>query len=159
MDCVHGLGGQAAIHPSYYTCLSTDYPDCSEIDAFCQFIIYLSITLVKPNRLIIQYRMPPSSFTLKVIELIQSIPFGKVSTYGAIATMAGNRRAARQVSRILHTYSRKEELPWHRVINREGRISIPRMRGYDRQKQLLVNEGILFDNTDRVDLSEYQWRP
>ncbi len=71
--------------------------------------------------------------------------------------MAGNRRAARQVARILHSCSRKEGLPWHRVLNREGRISLARQQGYEDQKELLVNEGILFDASDRINLDDFLW--
>lgn len=100
-----------------------------------------------------------SPFTQKVIELIRDIPSGKVATYGGIAAMAGNRRAARQVVRILHTSSRKENLPWHRVINREGKISLAKESGYERQKDLLINEGVQFDQMDRIDLNRHLWTP
>jgi methylated-DNA-protein-cysteine methyltransferase-like protein len=101
--------------------------------------------------------MEPSPFTQKVIQAIRSIPRGKVTTYGAIATMAGNRRAARQVARILHSCSRKEELPWHRVVNREGKISLGQLQGYDLQKSLLLAEGIEFDHADRILMDRFQW--
>ncbi|BDQ36379.1 hypothetical protein SYK_07390 [Pseudodesulfovibrio nedwellii] len=71
--------------------------------------------------------------------------------------MAGNRRAARQIARILHSCSRKEKLPWHRVINREGRISLARQQGYDDQKELLINEGIIFDPSDKINLDHFLW--
>ena len=81
-------------------------------------------------------------FTEKVIELIRAIPEGTVATYGGIAAMAGSRRAARQVVRVLHIYSRKEGLPWQRVVNKEGKIALSKVQGYDRQRQLLEQEGI-----------------
>ena len=56
-------------------------------------------------------------FTERVIQIIQSIPAGRVMTYGQVAAAAGNRRGARQVARILHTMSQKHALPWHRIIN------------------------------------------
>lgn len=101
--------------------------------------------------------MSSSPFTLKIIEIIRSIPHGKVATYGGIAAMAGNRRAARQVARILHSSSRKEGLPWHRVINREGRISLVRQQGYEDQKELLANEGVFFDASDKINLDDFLW--
>lgn len=73
--------------------------------------------------------------------------------------MAGNRRGARQVVRVLHTFGKKEKLPWHRVVNREGKISLPDHNGYDRQKILLEAEGIVFDHQDRIDLRRYLWCP
>ena len=103
--------------------------------------------------------MAKSIFTTRIIELIRSVPKGKVATYGSIASMAGNIRAARQVARILHSSSSKEGLPWHRIINREGRISLKRLQGYEEQKQLLENEGINFDGADKIDLELYLWRP
>jgi methylated-DNA-protein-cysteine methyltransferase-like protein len=63
-------------------------------------------------------------FTERVISIIQSIPEGKVMTYGQIASYAGSPRGARQVVRILHSMSKKHHLPWHRVINSKGEISI-----------------------------------
>lgn len=103
--------------------------------------------------------MAVSPFTQRVIDCIAAIPRGRVATYGGIAAMAGSPRAARQVVRVLHTSSRKEGLPWHRVINREGRISLPDMQGGDRQRTLLEAEGVTFDPSDRIDLNRYLWRP
>ena len=103
--------------------------------------------------------MTQQPFTIKVIEVILAIPQGRVATYGGVARIAGNARAARQVSRILHTCSRKEGLPWHRVINREGRISLRRMHGYEEQRALLEQEGIVFDASDRIDLTQFLWQP
>jgi len=96
-------------------------------------------------------------FTNRVIEIIRSIPRGRVLTYGLIAAMAGNPRAARQVSRILHSSSRKHGLPWHRVINSRGTISLPRGKGYEEQKKLLQTEGIIFQKDGSIDLKEYLW--
>ncbi len=95
--------------------------------------------------------------TKKVIELIREIPEGRVTTYGFIAALAGNPRAARQVARILHSCSPKEGLPWHRVVNREGRISLRPFQGYEIQKQLLEDEGILFNQKDKIDLNIFLW--
>ena len=107
----------------------------------------------------IQTAMTQPTFTEKVIELIRAIPEGCVSTYGGIARLAGNPRAARQVVRILHSSSRKEGLPWHRVVNREGCIALKSFQGYDLQKQLLENEAVAFDDSGRIDLDRFLWRP
>lgn len=80
-------------------------------------------------------------FTEDVIEIIKMIPSGRVMTYGQIAAYAGLPRGARQVSRILHSMSEKYELPWHRVINSKGGISLTGEAGYI-QGQMLANEGI-----------------
>lgn len=103
--------------------------------------------------------LPHPSFTARVIETIRGIPVGRVATYGQIAALAGNRRAARQVVRILHTQSRKESLPWHRVVNREGRIALGAEQGGAEQRQLLAGEGIEFDQTGRIDLERFLWIP
>ena len=97
------------------------------------------------------------SFTERLKALIKQIPIGKVATYGQIALYAGNPRASRQVAWVLHSSSRKDNLPWHRVINSKGRISLPKDRGYDLQKKLLENEGVVFDEDDFIDLDEYIW--
>lgn len=94
-------------------------------------------------------------FTEVIIDIIRSIPKGKVMSYGQIARVAGNPRAARQVSRILHNMSRKHHLPWYRVINSKGEISL-QGEGFESQKWLLEQEGIQFSATNKVDLSIYQ---
>ena len=93
-------------------------------------------------------------FSLEVIKLIQSIPAGKVASYGQIAIYAGNHRAARQVSRILHSCTQKYNLPWHRVINSQGKISLTN-DGYKHQHQLLIKEGIEFGLNTRIDMKKY----
>ncbi len=98
------------------------------------------------------------SFQERAVDVIRSIPVGRVATYGLVAALAGNPRAARQVVRVLHSSSRKENLPWHRVVNREGRISLPPGRGYEMQRELLTGEGITFDENDRIDLRRFLWR-
>lgn len=98
-------------------------------------------------------------FTQRVKELIRTIPEGRVATYGQIALLAGNERAARQVAWILHSSSAKEQLPWQRVINRMGKISLKRGFGYEEQKLKLLSEGVQFDEDDRIDLNRFGWRP
>jgi len=98
------------------------------------------------------------SFSNRAKNLIKGIPYGKVATYGQIATSAGNPRAARQVVWLLHSSSKKDNLPWHRVINSRGYISLPHFGGYELQKKLLLLEGIEFSENDFIDLKKYQWR-
>ena len=97
------------------------------------------------------------SFTRSVIQIIKRIPRGKVCTYGRIGLMAGHPNGARQVTRILHTMSRKHHLPWYRVVNIKGRISLPKSNGYERQKTHLQREGIEFDKNDRIPFNKYLW--
>ncbi|MCK5604747.1 MGMT family protein [Candidatus Pacearchaeota archaeon] len=98
------------------------------------------------------------SFSQKVKSIIKKIPTGKVATYGQIATYAGNPRASRQVAWILHSSSRKDNLPWHRVINSKGRISLPHNGGYETQKELLEKEGIAFNEDDKINFDHYLWQ-
>ena len=102
--------------------------------------------------------MPQSPFTRRVIALIHSIPPGRVCTYGLLAASAGNPRAARQVSRILHSCSQTEGLPWYRVVNRMGMISLTGT-SRDVQKGLLMAEGVAFAPDGRLDLERYLWVP
>ncbi len=93
-----------------------------------------------------------------IISTIKKIPKGKVATYGQIAAMAGNPQAARQVVRILNIYWEKEKLPWFRVINSQGKISLKPGSGYELQKSLLENEGVKFGDNDRIDFKKYGWK-
>jgi methylated-DNA-protein-cysteine methyltransferase-like protein len=99
------------------------------------------------------------SFSSKAKKVIASIPHGRVATYGQIAMLAGNPGAARQVAWVLHSSSLKHNLPWHRVINRMGKISLPRGGGYEEQKSLLMEEGIQFGMEDSVDFVRFGWSP
>lgn len=98
------------------------------------------------------------SFTQQVIRLIQGIPPGKVMTYGQIASCAGNPRSARQVARALHTMTAKYSLPWHRVINGEGRISIQNDGHRQLQKELLESEGVEIIG-GKIDLVKFRFDP
>jgi methylated-DNA-protein-cysteine methyltransferase-like protein len=96
-------------------------------------------------------------FTRNVIDVIKNIPEGKVSTYGAIAAMAGNPRGARQVVRVLNTQSKKHGLPWHRVINSKGKIAINDPDGAEQQKILLMGEGVEVSDTLTINLKRFNW--
>lgn len=98
-------------------------------------------------------------FTQNVLQVIRAIPEGRVLSYGLVAALAGNPRGARQVSRILHSMSQKHDLPWHRVVNAAGKISLPQGRGYELQKALLESEGIHFSPSHTINLSLYLWTP
>jgi methylated-DNA-protein-cysteine methyltransferase-like protein len=99
------------------------------------------------------------SFTSRVKQVIKRIPYGSVATYGQVASVAGNYRAARQVAWVLHSSSEKDNLPWHRVINGKGEISLQPGCGFEKQKQLLEKEGIVFDRRGRIDLERFLWNP
>src|SRR5690625_2283999 len=90
-------------------------------------------------------------FTKKVINIIKTIPEGKVMTYGQIAKKAGKSRGARQVSWILHSMSKKYHLPWHRVVNAQGKIS----HTGSEQKELLLMEDVEFDLYGKIKLEKH----
>ncbi len=96
-------------------------------------------------------------FTENAVKIIKGIPEGKVMTYSQIASLAGNRRGARQVARVLHTLSEKYKLPWHRVINSKGQISIKDYESNNLQKLFLESEGIIFTSNNSINLNEYQF--
>jgi methylated-DNA-protein-cysteine methyltransferase related protein len=99
------------------------------------------------------------TFHQKVVSLIRQIPKGNVATYGQVAALAGNNRAARQVARSLHSSAEKEGLPWHRVINSRGRISLPPGGGFELQREMLIAEGVIFTPDGSVDLGRFGWNP
>ena len=96
----------------------------------------------------------------RIYAIIRKIPKGRVATYGQIAMLAGMAGHARQVGYALHVLPEKSKVPWHRVINAKGRISL---RSHDMwssiQKAILLAEGVSFDADDRVSLADYGWRP
>ena len=97
-------------------------------------------------------------FTQKALHVIGHIPEGKVLTYGRAAALSGNPRGARQISRILHSMSEKYDLPWHRVVNSKGKISLRPFNGYELQKALLESEGIQFSVNGTIDLTVCLWK-
>lgn len=104
--------------------------------------------------------MSQSTFKERVILIIRSIPKGHVASYGQVASYAGSPRAARQVGMILR-FSNDDTLPWWRVINNEGRISIkgsfyatPQM-----QKELLGKEKIAVSEEFGLHMEIYRWKP
>ncbi|MFA5932702.1 MAG: MGMT family protein [Microgenomates group bacterium] len=103
---------------------------------------------------------PPLNFRQRVISIVKKIPKGKVTTYGTIAVMSSHPRGARIVGGVLHFNSEKYDLPWHRVVNCEGYISIKSMehpKGL--QKALLEQEGVEVSDDFIVNLKKYGWIP
>jgi methylated-DNA-protein-cysteine methyltransferase-like protein len=116
--------------------------------------LFKAVTIVKMNQ-----ETQPETFADRVKQVIKGIPPGKVATYGQIAMMAGNPGGIRGVVWILHSSSQKANLPWHRVINKKGKISLPPGQGCEEQKMRLEAEGIQFDCENRIDLDRFLWRP
>jgi len=88
---------------------------------------------------------------------VKKIPRGKVATYGQIARLAGIEGQARFVGYALHGLPQDSGIPWHRVINSQGRISLPGLTG-KHQRRLLEIEKIPFSSAGRIDLKKYQWK-
>ena len=102
--------------------------------------------------------MAAGTFTERIIETVRRIPKGMVASYGLIAGLAGNPRGSRAVVWALRAYSDKEALPWHRVINRRGALSLPHGDGYEIQRELLEREGVEFSMDGTIDLETYGWK-
>ena len=107
----------------------------------------------------------PESFKAQVWAVVRRIPPGKVSTYGKIAMLLPplpviNLRdletmGARWVGGAMAACP--EDVPWQRVVNAQGKISLSNPVAHQRQKDLLEVEGIVFDERERIDLARYGW--
>ena len=93
----------------------------------------------------------------RMCRVLADIPRGRVITYGDLAEMAGYPRAARLAGQTLRKLPRGTKLPWHRVINAQGRISLPEPAA-QRQIERLEKEGITLLN-GRIDLRKFRWHP
>ena len=100
-----------------------------------------------------------SDFSRQVIKYIQSIPPGKVATYGQIAELAGKPQGSRGVAWILHSSSTAHKLPWHRVLNAKGKISFEiGTHNFRQQKKRLEKEGVELSPDGQLSLARYQWK-
>ena len=100
-------------------------------------------------------------FYQKVYLMVSKIPSGKVATYGQIAELIYAYGRARQVGWALRRLKLPSNIPWHRVINSKGLITMSVSRnGTDwMQKELLINEGIKFNTEMKIDIKKYLWKP
>ena len=88
---------------------------------------------------------------------VDAIPNGRVSTYGRIAEYAGLPGRARMVGYSLHALPEESSVPWHRVVNASGGISLPAGDGgFEEQCNRLVAEGIEVTG-GKVDLKKFCW--
>jgi len=93
-------------------------------------------------------------------DMIKRIPRGRVATYGQIAELVDLPGHARQVGYALNALPEGHDVPWQRVINAQGRISAQSDPLFEKiQRQLLEEEGVVFDERGRIALERYQWRP
>ena len=114
-----------------------------------------------------KFTSPPNRalFNIQVWELVKQIPVGKVSPYGQIASLIPPPEGmslpdyqawgARWVGGAMA--SCPEGVPWHRVINAQGKISLRKSGGHIRQRELLEVEGVIFDQHGRIDLAIFGW--
>lgn len=94
----------------------------------------------------------------KIRTWVRRIPSGRVATYGQIAQLAGLGSHARLVGYALAALPEDSDVPWHRVVNAQGRVSPRGTPGWDRlQRALLEGEGILFGSDARIDLARQGW--
>lgn len=104
--------------------------------------------------------MPATSTYEQIYRIVRRIPRGRVATYGQVATLAGLPGHARQTGYALHALPSGTAVPWHRVINAQGAISLRAVPGGElTQRLLLESEGIEFDGRGRVRLAAYRWKP
>ena len=101
------------------------------------------------------------SFDARVCHAVSLIPHGRLATYGQVADLIGAWGCARQVGWALRRLSLPSEVPWQRVVNAKGRISMSLSReGSDwMQRQLLIAEGIPVDGEGRLPLRRFLWMP
>ena len=114
-----------------------------------------------------QHSPQSSAFNTRVYEIVRAIPLGYVLTYGKIAALippppdisftSYSQVRARWVGYAMAACP--EDVPWHRVINAQGRVSQRPGFGPQLQRALLEGEGISFDDRERIDLKKYAWKP
>ncbi|MFC2136185.1 MGMT family protein [Bacteroidota bacterium] len=104
-------------------------------------------------------KKPKKDFFDKVYEVVAQIPYGKVTTYGAIAEVCGVKSAARTVGWAMNG-AKDSNLPCHRVVNRNGALTGKFHFGSESlMQELLMSEGIEFDDDDCVKMEKYMWKP
>lgn len=92
--------------------------------------------------------------------MVRKVPRGRVATYGQIAKLIGLPKNARQVGTVLRSLPDDSGVPWHRILNAQGKISERDTRVFEGlQRHLLEEEGLEFDERGKLDLGEFQWKP
>lgn len=99
-----------------------------------------------------------ASTNQRIWQVVAAIPPGRVATYGGVAQKAGIARAARRVGHALRGLPANTRIPWHRVVNAQGRISLPAgSPSHAMQRDRLQQEGIEFRPNGTIDLRRYSW--
>jgi len=100
------------------------------------------------------------NFFEKVYEVARLIPYGRVTSYGAIATYLGAARSARMVGWAMNASHNMDDIPAHRVVNRKGLLTGKHhFDGTNLMQQLLESEGVVVKDLQIVDLESYFWNP
>ncbi|MEG0839399.1 MAG: MGMT family protein [Hydrogenoanaerobacterium sp.] len=98
------------------------------------------------------------TFYEKVYSVVMQIPKGMVASYGQVALLCGSPRASRAVGSALHMNPAPGVIPCHRVVNRSGRLAPAfAFGGIDKQKELLLGEGVKVGDDNFVDMKKYAW--
>jgi methylated-DNA-protein-cysteine methyltransferase-like protein len=104
-------------------------------------------------------KLPDPQYRERVYEIVRRIPRGRVMTYGQIAYILGKGYTPRTVGFVMHGAD-DQKIPWHRVINSQGRCSTARIvLPTDMQQRMLEREGVKFDQSGRCDLEVFLWHP
>ena len=104
--------------------------------------------------------MSNDNFLERVYTIVKQIPFGKVTSYGAIAKALGTARSARMVGWAMNASHSLEDVPAHRVVNRKGLLTGKlHFEGTNLMQQLLENEGIVVIDNQIVDFEKHFWQP
>jgi methylated-DNA-protein-cysteine methyltransferase-like protein len=107
-----------------------------------------------------QMKPENENFFEKVYEVARKIPYGRVTSYGAIARYLGTAKSARMVGWAMNASFQKEDIPAHRVVNRVGVLTGKHhFQGTNLMKQLLENEGIKVVNDQIVNFEAFFWDP
>ena len=95
----------------------------------------------------------------QILAVVFKIPFGKVASYGQVAKMAGLPKHARLVGTVLKQLDQNTQIPWYRVVNAQGKISVIKLNehGENIQQLKLMDEGVYLKN-GKIDLKQYQWQ-
>ncbi|MBH0059324.1 MGMT family protein [Pseudoalteromonas sp. SWXJZ94C] len=92
-----------------------------------------------------------------IFTVIGSIPAGSVASYGQVAALAGYPQNSRLVGRLLKMMPKDSSIPWHRVVNSQGKISFPEGSDkYQEQREKLLSEGVSF-KSDKVNIKLHRW--
>jgi methylated-DNA-protein-cysteine methyltransferase-like protein len=95
----------------------------------------------------------------RVYDVVRMIPWGQVATYGQIATIVSHRGASRTVGWALASLEHGTDVPWHRVVNSRGLVSLwDRGQPSESQRKLLDQEGVIVGRKGEVNLQRHQWR-